>query len=144
MYFCGIKIASYEKSKPNIRGTGNIIRINKSSNITLTIYGNNNTVIVDNKECLDNFNITIGIPDCLCNNCIIRIGNNFSSNGANMLVLEDNTVIEIGNDCMFSSNITFWPSDTHTITDTDGNITNIGKYIKIGNDYYKTYMYVSD
>jgi len=48
-------------------------------------------------------------------------------------ILEDNTSVNIGEDCMFSTNINIWASDTHTITDLDGKIQNIGKFINIGN-----------
>ena len=45
---------------------------------------------------------------------------------------EENLSVEIGNDCMFASNIVFRPSDGHTIIDiTNGKIVNRGKRITI-------------
>jgi acetyltransferase-like isoleucine patch superfamily enzyme len=138
IYFCGLKIISYKKRKKSdntnqIVGQNNIVSVPDNSQIKIRIYGNNNKITVGKHKYLDNFNIAIGIPDCPCDNCTVTIGDDFSCNGASMLLLEDNTLIDIGNDCMFSDQITLWPSDTHTLTDLDGKILNVGKYIKIGN-----------
>ena len=52
---------------------------------------------------------------------------------------EDNVNISIGEDCQFSEKIIIWASDTHTITDMDGNVTNFGKYVTIGNHVWVGY-----
>lgn len=140
IYFCGVKIASYKKApaqslepKHNIVGENNAVDVPQDSWVRVTIYGDNNTVVVGPHKYHDDFRINIGTPDCHCDNCTVVIGNDFSCNGASMLLLEDNTTVKFGNDCMLSDLISIWPSDTHTMTDLDGKITNIGKSIKIGN-----------
>jgi acetyltransferase-like isoleucine patch superfamily enzyme len=47
--------------------------------------------------------------------------------------MEDNTVLTIGEDCMFSHNTRIWASDTHCIFDNTGKLKNIGKSVTIGN-----------
>ena len=46
---------------------------------------------------------------------------------------EPNTVVSIGDDCLFSFNNIIWPSDGHSIIDHEGNVLNSGENIKIGN-----------
>ena len=129
IYFCGIKIASYKKTyKP--QGINNKI-INPQKNCRCYIYGNNNEIIFGKD--VDWFGtITIGYPDAPANNCIVNIGNKSKSNGVEIQICENNTRVEIGPECLFSWGINMWASDTHSITDLDGKIINIGKYIKIG------------
>lgn len=138
IYFCGIKIASYKRkrhtiSQNSIVGQNNKISIPDGSKIKLSIYGDNNIVKVGKHKYSDNLYVRIGVPDCYCNNCTVIIGDDFNCNGATMLLLEDNTNVNIGNDCMFSDQIMMWCSDTQTMTDLNGKIINIGKEIKIGN-----------
>lgn len=50
-----------------------------------------------------------------------------------MRIGESNSHIKIGDDCMFSENISIMASDTHAIVDELGNVVNVGKTIEIGN-----------
>ena len=47
--------------------------------------------------------------------------------------MEDNSTVEIGSDCLFSTNVNIACSDTHSILDFDDNLLNTGKFVKIGN-----------
>ena len=138
VYFSNIKIASYkskkiEKSNVFVQGLNNTItNSHKNKRCRCYVYGNNNKIILgDNLDWSGD--IYIGLPEVPVDNCSVVIGDNSFSNGTNIRICEDNTTVEIGKDCLFSSGITIWASDTHTVTDIDGNITNIGKYVKIGN-----------
>ncbi len=64
----------------------------------------------------------------------IVIGNNFSTEGAEIRLSEPNTEIHIGNDCMLSYGIEIRVSDSHAIYDIKTNeILNHPKKITIGN-----------
>lgn len=82
---------------------------------TVKIIGDNNTVEID--PSVKNFTGYIKIGDFCepANNCIIRIGKNCTSNETKIIIMEDNTSLSIGNDCMFSCGITFCLSDLHPL-----------------------------
>lgn len=120
--------------KVRIRGLNNVIRKNSNVKVNIFIYGDNNKVILD--ESITDFygEIQIGMPDCPANNCTLTVGKNTTSNGIRIWLVEDNSVVEIGEDCMFSFNVSVDCSDTHSIFDCETKeILNIGKYVKIGN-----------
>lgn len=136
----GIKIASYNiKNNTNVHGIGNIVQIPKNSNITVHIYGDNNKVVVEDGIYHPAFAIYIGVAGELnTNNCTVHIGKNLSAGSGFVRICEDGTIFEIGDDCMFSENISIWASDTHTILH-DGKCSNVGKYIKLGNHVWLGY-----
>lgn len=49
------------------------------------------------------------------------------------MLLDCDSSVSIGHDCLFSDNIELWASDTHAIYDNNGDVLNLGKSIKIGN-----------
>ena len=65
--------------------------------------------------------------------CKITIGSNFSANGGMLLAVEPGLKIEIGRDCMFSSDVQLRTSDSHSIIDrTNGKAVNPGADIVLG------------
>lgn len=135
----GVKIASYNiKSDADVHGVGNIVQIPKNSNITVHIYGDNNKVIVEETTHAQNLSICIGLADVVANNCTVHIGKDLSAGGGFIRICEDDTVCEIGEDCMFSEDISIWASDTHTIL-RDGKCSNVGKFIKLGDHVWLGY-----
>ena len=133
IYFCGLKIASYKEKHVGIfvHGVNNSVT-NLPSTCRGYIYGNNNRIVFgDNASWCGN--IFVGLPDVPVNDCCVIIGDGSTSNGVDMRICEDNTHIDIGKDCMFSSEVIMWASDTHTVINLESEIINIGKYIKIGN-----------
>jgi acetyltransferase-like isoleucine patch superfamily enzyme len=56
-----------------------------------------------------------------------------------MQISEDDMKIEVGNDCMFSSNISIWTQDWHKIYDEKGQRINNAKNIKIKNHVWIGY-----
>ena len=70
------------------------------------------------------------------NNCICKIGKDFSLTNGCFLMLgcEENLKISIGNDCMFASDIMVRTSDVHSIySKATGEILNKGRDVIIGN-----------
>ena len=136
IYFFGIKIASYQsRDFRDIKGNGNVVSIPKTHKCVVHIRGNNNRVVIEEvpSNWSSNLIIYIGFEGSECNNCDIHIGKGTSFEQASIVVCEDNTIVEIGDDCMFSFLEQIWASDTHTIINDKKEIVNIGKYIKIGN-----------
>lgn len=111
--------------------------MNKTINIPQSckvyIYGDNNIVEFKSKNSSFAGAIYIGTPDVKVSGCSVIIGEGTTSNGVAMRVLEDNSSIIVGRDCMFSNEINIWASDTHTIVDENGDILNWGESIRIGN-----------
>ena len=65
---------------------------------------------------------------------VVKIGQDFSCWGVNLRVQEKGSLIEIGNDCMFSSDILIYASDIHAILDLGtGKVINRNRPIVIDN-----------
>lgn len=128
-YVLGIRVFSI-KSKNKIinAGKNNVIELGEKSGIRVYVRGNNNRIVV--KDTKYNPHFEIQILDC--DNCDVFIDKDFSCGGGIIKICEDNTKITFGVDCMFSTGITMWASDTHTIIQDDKGV-NIGKYITLGN-----------
>jgi acetyltransferase-like isoleucine patch superfamily enzyme len=127
--------------------------------VRLTINGSNNRIILEN-NCKINGNLEIiingnnneikigsgvGIHPSLCislgiiengyvvNDVQIEIGKGTTFSEVNVLVTNNGTKLNIGEDCMFSYNIELFLGDTHTVTDLEGNILNRRGNVEIGN-----------
>lgn len=123
-----------KKSSNLIKIFGQNNQINRAlSGLAIEIYGNNNTIFIDESVSYFHGIIYIGVPDCQTNNCKIVIGKNCVCNGCNIRLLEDDSRVSIGDDCLFSNNVSLWCTDTHTIVDCNDEILNLGKFISIGN-----------
>lgn len=116
-------------------GENNVLHCPDGFKLNCAIIGNGNEVYIEDNDLSWNtqLDVYIGLPEIPVNNCVLHIGKNFSSNGTMIRICEDSSEVIIGDDCMFSDDISIWASDTHTITDISGNILNIGKFIHIGN-----------
>lgn len=129
--------------------------------ITLSIKGKNNTVIIEDikgnnanihiRVFGDSNRITIGKGFSLSNkleivigqdhqnfgkveNCIFSIGKNTSIESVQYVTFNSNSFCNIGNNCMFSYDITLFNTDAHPIFDRNTNkIINYVKGISIGN-----------
>lgn len=101
----------------------------KFQNCILKIMGNNNNIAFGKtKYQISNIKVFSG------NNTILSIGDDFSCWGAEFRLDEDGTQISIGNDCMLSSEIYFYPTDGHAIFDIENKeLLNKGENISIGN-----------
>lgn len=112
-------------------GKNNKISIKNDKNIFVTVFGDNNEITVETEG---NFvaNIIVGTPDCETNNCRVNIAPQVTSNGVQIMLLENDSYLEIGEDSMLSNDIKIFCSDTHSITDSERNLLNYAKGVKIG------------
>jgi acetyltransferase-like isoleucine patch superfamily enzyme len=144
--------------KKHISGINNKIEYKDAilKNTTFEIIGNNNSIVVM-KDCrLENVTFYIRGNDnsiilhdhvqyngtlwTVCNNGCIDIGmHTTTEHNVNMQIAEDDMKIEVGNDCMFSSNISIWTQDWHKIYDENEERINNAKNVKIKNHVWIGY-----
>ncbi|MCM1139469.1 MAG: acyltransferase [Muribaculum sp.] len=115
-----------------ISGNGHRIIIGKGTriyNCTIDISGANNILEIGNSTGIYDSG-RIRIEDM---NNKVRIGNRVSISSAFFSVADNFTTIEIGDESLISSNVTFRTSDSHSILDALSNKRiNHGKDINIG------------
>lgn len=139
-------------NKEKIQGTGNEVSfaIGYKKNCNIHILGNRNKIVVG-KDCnLKKLSIVIYGDDncvvigkkCICDSARIHIEDNNNS-----VVIGDRTTIQkntelaciegceliVGEDCMFSSDISLRTGDSHSVITMDGKRTNQSKSVYIGN-----------
>lgn len=141
----------------DINGENNIVKIKYESvekfkaikGLKIAIYGKNNKVNLGKivypggaNMTLPGLSLCIGLPvdDTLvpgtprdANNCEVNIGDNTIICGAMLLLVNNDTSINIGNDCLISWGVDIWCTDAHTVTDLEGNPLNFAKSVEIGN-----------
>ena len=122
----------YDNSKVKIIffGQGNkIIFKEKIKTKKLDIVCDGNNIYIEiGKSCIINGHIRIS------SDCKLIIGDNLLSQFSNGYYIGEGCSMTIGNDCMFSGEITFRTDDSHAIYDViTGNRINKGKDIIIGN-----------
>ena len=123
----GLKISS--SGKNNIVQYPSSVKFKKTK---INIWGNNNTVIIDENTKFSRTHIKIGFPDCPANNCVIKIGKNNGFSSVFLQLAENESSINIGDNCMITFDTEIVCSDTHCIFDENNNLLNIGKNITIG------------
>lgn len=140
------------QNRRKIVGNNNKINIKESilKNTSIDICGDNNTIEIDSQTIIENLNFfvrgcghhisigsncrftdggTVWIEDEGCN---LIIGNNTFILQADISLTEPNSSIEIGQDCMLSSDIDIRSGDSHSIIDlSTGNRINHASNIKI-------------
>lgn len=122
-----------------IKGQGNVIRIAGTKNprvLHLELFGNDNEVSIGANALLQNPRVEIGSKRWPCSRARLRIGNGFSIASQGRFILPNSgNVIEIGDDCMFSSNIVVRGGEyPHLIFDrTSGEFLDVSDGIFLGN-----------
>ena len=92
----------------------------------ISVFGDNNLIIFDGNKGIVNL-INRG------NNNVVSIGKDTTIETVYMVSMGCNNSIEIGKDCMFSGDVEIWNTDSHLITDENGNPLNPSKPVCIGN-----------
>ena len=115
--------------KCNVSGQNNRIEFKNGARV---IYGNINIIGDNNRVVYDGSLAMV--------NCVIRGNGCTVSIGKDALIDEDTTIICMGqgnsvvieDECMFADKVEIWASDTHLITDLQGNPLNPSKPVHIG------------
>ena len=117
----------------NFKGINNEVSIGGTepstcSNCHIDIYGSNNKVIIEGGVGLKNLTIYMG-----GDNNIVHIKRKTMIAGKTELAVMDGTKIEIGEDSLFSANVTFRAGDSHSVLDVaTGERINPSKDIIVG------------
>ncbi len=112
-----------------VKGKGNRIIFEKGGrlkNTLITVMGNDNTVIIGKDSSIKDGELYI--ED---NGGRIVIGDKTQMCGRIHLACIEGCTIDIGNDCLFSSEIVFRTGDSHSVLDMEGNRINPSADIKI-------------
>jgi len=127
-----------KKCEFHISGNGNevvISDLNSLINCRIIIRGNNNKIYIGNNNRLNE--TELWIED---NNNAINIGDKNVVAGSVQIAVIEGTSVDIGNDCLFSKDISIRTGDSHSILDsTSGKRINFSKSIKIGNHIWFGY-----
>ena len=140
------------KNKFSVKGNKNKIELGTSiiRNSTIVVKGNFNEIIIDKHCILNQISISIFgnknkiiIGDYSYFNEAefwieddynsITVGEKTTIHGKTQLACIEGCNIEIGQDCMFSTDVVFRTGDSHSIIDKNGKRINKSKSIKIGN-----------
>ena len=140
-----IEICEEDKTHINlsIQGKGNTVLIKKlcsgiTGKINISLAGNNCRIIIDEGVWVSGF-LNIGAGQIhpnfgAINNTSIFIGKKTSFETCNITLFNSNSVLEIGEQCMFSFGINIFHTDAHPIYNLDKTkILNKVKTLKIGN-----------
>lgn len=123
-----------------IKGSNNKVITGKNcslKNVVISIYGDNNTVTFGDDVAISNVIIEMGFKwHNTNNNSSLTIGGKTTTNHISVIMLEDNSHVKIGENCMFASGIELWATDTHSITDLEGNLLNYDGNIIIGDNVW--------
>lgn len=132
-----INIPKNRNIKLKIKGKNNTINIspdlNPKSVINIFIHGDNNTINIGKAHIL-NLNLFMGVmsDDRRIYNSKFIFGNTYSG-AISVIMMEDNTKVDIGDDGMFSNNIEIRCTDDHTVVDLEDNVINKASDVTIGN-----------
>lgn len=121
MFNCSLKLS----------GNGNKVIIEKGvslNNVRIDITGSGNTLVIEQGTYWSEAG-RIRIED-RNNSILIHSHNDFI--GGFLTCSDENTLIEIGENCLFSAGVTIRSSDSHSILDCDGIRINPGKSVSIG------------
>ena len=108
-------------NKIRIYGSHNVISIGKNvelKNCCIEIFCDGNLIEIGKEDGEGNYLENMNIHCSNGEKQVIRIGDKTTTNGLNILTMENAKVI-IGCDCMFGKGSQIWASDTHTIIDKD-------------------------
>jgi acetyltransferase-like isoleucine patch superfamily enzyme len=119
-----------------IEGQGNVIRIGGTGNpqtLNLHIFGHDNEVLIGSGSFLQNLRIEIGSVRWPCSRARLTIGDGFSIASQGRFILPNSgNVIEIGANCMFSSNIVVRGGEyPHLVFDQDS-----GAYLDVSDGIF--------
>lgn len=107
----------------------------KNAKIEISISGNRNRFsIAPGATFGPSQKFSIGVPGFQdTEDSTLSIGKNCYLVETQMLVMENDSHLSIGDEVMMSSGVIIRLSDTHSVIDLQGNLLNQGKFITIGN-----------
>lgn len=119
----------FTHSSIKINGNNNsVISCGIVQHASIRIIGNNNKIILKDNCRFSNSELLIR-----ADNAEFIIGERSNILEGYFICQGNNNYIHIGEDCLFAHNVEIWNSDTHIITNLEGEIINNSEPVKIGN-----------
>lgn len=125
-----------KKCKIIILGNNNVIDLGDTSylsNTNITIIGDNNKIVIGKKVYVNSGDFYFEDSEN-----ILNIGDKTIIAGNTHLALTEGKQINIGRECLFSSNIVLRTGDSHSILNENGERTNCSKDIMLENHIWVT------
>ena len=125
-----VEKARFCKTEIKIVGTDNVVEIRKGTffrNCKIYIYGNGNKVIIGENVIANGARFHMEDDESTIN----IMDNTTIENNTEIAAIEG-TNIQIGKDCMISSDVRICTGDSHSLVDLDGNRVNPSVDIRIG------------
>lgn len=132
-----VSVPDSENCLVNVFGNNNYVHISDTArfNGKIDIYGNSNILMIGDGSNIS-AKIKIGAPQtpfsCPITSASLLIGKRVYMGGARIVLMEDVSLLSIGDDCAIAEGVDIWCSDTHSILDDKGELTNAGRYTRIG------------
>lgn len=124
--------------KLKIHGKNNTIiidkNIDKSKKIYISLVGNNNFIRIGAGSAEISLHMGFEAYNRNVNYCDFVFGNGNQSHMASYFIEEDHTSISVGDNNLFSWGLEFRCSDSHTLLDENGHVSNLAKSIVIGDN----------
>lgn len=122
-----------------VSGKGNLISINKNIEISqkgilsISVYGDNNIIHLDDIGVDGRLNINIGSKNINVQNVTVQIGEKTGFCSTTIETYNSNNLIKIGKNCMFSFDINLYNTDGHPVYDIEtGKLINQIKELIVG------------
>ncbi len=132
-----VTLRTKSRVRVEIEGKNNVVLVEGGGKgfgvMDIRIAGDNNRVHVK-KGSNAPLRVLVGIIDnTSVSNCSVTWGENISSRGVQCLLLEDDTSISIGDNCLLAGDIELRCTDDHAILNEAGEVLNRARSITIGN-----------
>lgn len=136
IYFFGRLLFSYTAHPVlhacEVHGHGNVVPNSVPKSLKVVVWGEGNFVEIDS-DAIFAGSIRIGTRDCPAHGCKVVIGRGTTAEGCDILLMDNESEVVIAEDCLISSGVRIWCSDTHSIVSSEtGKAINIGRFIRIG------------
>ena len=126
-----ISNAILKHSTVNISGKENTVELlsgSRINNCRITVFGNNNHIKIGENAIFNS--IVLNVED---DGNLIDIGNKTTIECDSEIAAIEGKCVQIGEDCMISSNVRICTGDSHSLVNVDGNRINCSQNIIIGN-----------
>lgn len=119
------------KAKIECVGEGNVF-VGVPPCVCIRCFGNNNRVEFIEPNSNFDAGITIGVPGCPVDDCLIRFEKDVACAECRITLMESGSVLRVGEGARIAEKTEIWLTDTHAIFDADGTLINRGREVTIG------------
>ena len=121
----------FKRNAADIHGENPGVPKRVSKGLRLIVCGTDNVVEIDPTSSFAGC-IMIGTRDCPVHGCRVTVGARTLANDCTIVLMEDESELRIGEDCLISAGVRIWCSDSHSVLDGEGRLLNRGRFVRIG------------